>query len=288
MDIKNISQKVGIYFFHTLAAISTLALSFGIIAFLFNLDDKGVLQTVIILLFVTAALWAITFGFSIIGESDKTVRKQEFKNLIHKTPLILLSTFITGIYVMIMFFFLAFMTVSKYDGGGMAGDADIKILTIVVLLTGIAIVSVVMHKVMKTDRQDITLTIYNQFSTLKWASLIVLPFGIWASYYFYHGAGSGATVAMVIWSLIFYGFYRLFNRLSEKVQDHITDANLNRIIHEKKKKMINEQENVQPSANSMTITNVVVADELKKLKDLLDSNILTEEEYNIQKERLLK
>ena len=52
--------------------------------------------------------------------------------------------------------------------------------------------------------------------------------------------------------------------------------------------MINEQENVQPSANSMTITNVVVADELKKLKDLLDSNILTEEEYNIQKERLLK
>ena len=288
MNIKSISRKVGMYFFYTLAAISSLGLSFGIIAFLFNLDDKELLQSVLILLLVTVSFWAITFGLSILGENDKTVRKKEFINLIHKIPLILLSTFITGIYVMIMFFFLAFMTVSKYDGGGMAGDADIAILSIVVLSIGVVIISVVMYKVMKTDRQDITLTIYNQFSTLKWASLIALPFGIWASYYFYHTEGTDAWIAMGIWGLIFYGFYRIFNRIAEKVQTHIFDANVNRIIHEKKKKIINEQQNVQEPINISPASNVSLADELQKLKNLLDTNVLTEEEYKTQKERLLK
>lgn len=275
------------YFFYTLAALSSLALSFGIIAFLFNLDDKGLLQSVLILLLVTVSFWAITFGLSILGEQDKEVRKKEFINLIHKLPLILLSTFITGIYIMIMFFFLAFMTVSKYDGGGLAGDSDMAILLSVVIAMGVIIISLVMYKVMKTDKQDITLTIYNQFSILKWTSLIVLPFGIWASYYFYHTEGTAAWVAMGIWALIFYGFYRLFNRIAEKVQTHITDANVNRIIHEKKKKVINEQKEVSVNTTNIS-TNNSLADELQKLKNLLDTNVLTEEEYKVQKERLLK
>lgn len=288
MNIKSISRKVGMCFFYTLASISSIILSFFIIAFLFNFDNKELLQRILILLLSTVSFWAITFGLSILGNKDKTLRKKEFINLIHKLPLILISTFITGIYVMIMFFFLAFMTVSKYDGGGMAGDANIAILSIVVLAIGVVIISVVMYKVMKTDRQDITLTIYNQFSTLKWASLIVLPFGIWASYYFYHTEGIDAWIAMVIWGGIFYGFYHIFNRISEKVQNHITDANVNRIIHEKKKKIINEQQNVHVPINNYSTSNVSLADELQKLKKLLDENVLTKEEYKIQKERLLK
>ena len=93
---------------------------------------------------------------------------------------------------------------------------------------------------------------------------------------------------MGIWGLIFYGFYRLFNRISEKVQTHITDANVNRIIHEKKKKIINEQQNIQEPKNISPTPNVSLADELQKLKNLLDTNVLTEEEYKTQKERLLK
>ena len=286
MNFKLIARKSGMYFFYTLSAISSLGLSFGIIAFFFNLDDKSLLQSVLVLLLLTVTFWAITFGLSILGEKDKELRKKEFVNLIHKLPLIILSTFITGIYVMIMFFFLAFMTVSKYDGGGMAGDADFLTLSIVVVVIGVIIISLVMYKVMKTDKQDITLTIYNQFAILKWASLIVLPFGIWASYYFYHKAGGVAWFAMAIWGFIFYGFYRLFNRIAEKVQNDITDANVNRIIHEKKKKVVSELQET-PMNVSTTSTNSL-ADELQKLKNLLDSNALTEEEYETQKQRLLK
>ena len=203
----------------------------------------------------------------------------------------MLSTFITGIYIMIIFFFLAFMTVSKYDGGGMAGDSDIAILLGIVIALGIIIISLVMYNVMKTDKQDISLTIYNQFSILKWTSLIVLPFGVWASYYFYNTEGTAAWIAMGIWALIFYGFYRIFNRIAEKVQNHITDANVNRIIHEKRKKVLQqkkEDKTVNNEVASSSNISTSLSDELQKLKNLLDANVLTEEEYKVQKERLLK
>jgi hypothetical protein len=278
------------YFFYTLATLSSLGLSFGIIIFLFSFDNKKILQSVLILLLVTVSFWGITFGLSILGE-DKSIRKKEFINLIHKLPLILLSTFITGVYIMIMFFFLAFITVSKHDGGGLAGESDIAILLGVVISMGVVIISSVIYKVMKTDKQDITLTIYNQFSTLKWTSLIVLPFGIWASYYFYHTEGTAAWIAMGIWALIFYSFYKLFDRIAEKVQNHITDANVNRIIHEKKKKVLQQQKENKTEIIEVTLSSNVspsLADELQKLKNLLDTNVLTLDEYNIQKERLLK
>jgi hypothetical protein len=291
MNFKSISRKFGMYLFYTLAAISSLALSFGIIAFLFNLDDKGLLQIILILLLITVIFWLITFGLSIIGEQDKALRKKQFINLIHKIPLIILSTFITGIYIMIMFFFLSFMTVSKYGGGGMAGDSDKVILMGVLVVMGVIIISLVMYKVMNTEKQDIALTIYNQFSILKWTSLIVLPFGVWASYYFYHTEGDVAWIAMGVWSLIFYGFYRLFNRIAEKVQNHIIDANLNRIIHEKRKKVLHQQKEGKTEITEVvTSVNISpsISDELQKLKNLLDTNVLTEEEFKVQKERLLK
>ncbi len=279
------------YFFYTLSAISSLGLSFGIIVFLFNISNKELLYKLLFLLLLTVAFWAITFGLSILGKQDKAVRKKEFVNLIYKLPLILLSTVITGVYVFIIFFFLSFMTVSNYANGGLAGDADFEILLGVVVAMGVIIISLVMYKLMNTDRQDITLTIYNQFSILKWTSLIVLPFGVWASYYFYNSEGSAAWIAMGIWALIFYAFYRLFNRIAEKVQNHITDANLNRIIHEKKKKVLKDQEEDRINASEVEISSnksTSVVDELLKLKNLLDSNALTEEEYKVQKQRLLK
>lgn len=85
--------------------------------------------------------------------------------------------------------------------------------------------------------------------------------------------------------LIFYGFYRLFNRISEKIQDHITDANLNRIIHEKKKSIINQNEVSEGSY--VEEAKKSVSDELLKLKELLDAKILTEDEFISQKKKIL-
>jgi len=288
MNFKSVSRKAGMYFFYTLSAVSSLIFAFGFILFIFNIDNKEILKNLLISLTATAAFWLITFGLSVLGEQDKTVRKKEFIKLLHKFPLILLSTFITGIYILIIYFF--FLSITVTENGAGTEFSDTVLMTIMVVV-GIVIILLVMNKVMKTEKQDIPLTIYSQLSVLKWTSLVVLPFCIWSVFYFYHKGDAIDWVAMGIWFLILYGFYRLFNRIAEKVQNHIVDTNLNRIIHEKKKRILNEQSasKTEEKIDKASISDAnSIADELQKLKNLLDANALTEEEYNTQKERLLK
>ncbi len=266
----------------------SLVVSFSLIGFILNPDDKDLLHAVLITLGISLALWVSVFGLiSIGGNKTKEERKTEFINLLQKIPLMLLSTAITSVYIFIIFFFFSFVTVSNYGGGGIAGDSNIEILSLCVCLLGFIIIGVVMNKVLNTDKQDFNLTIYNQFSVLKWASLIVLPFGIWASYYFYKDAGGYAWVAMVVWAIIFYMFYRVFSRISEKVQGHIQDASVNRILHEKKKKMVNDSKNHTPIQTQNVDNSLLVADELTKLKLLLDTGVITQEEFDKQKSKLI-
>ncbi len=284
MQFNNILRKIGIYFFYTFSVLSTLTLAFLIIAFLFYYNSKEMLYSVLICSLFTMIFWCITFILSTFNYKDSKKRKEKFLDLIHKLPLILLSVVITGVYLVLIFFLMAFLTTSSYSGGGMGADIDFSLLLIIVSLVGTLIITAVMYKVMKTDKQDITLTIYNQFSVLKWTSLIILPFGLWASYYFYHTSNKiGSWGAMIIWGLIFYGLYRLFNRISNKVQDNIIKSNYNRIIHEKKKKILNDTTNKPENIQSSNFT-----EDLIKLKELLDTGVLTEEEFNIQKQKLLK
>ena len=91
---------------------------------------------------------------------------------------------------------------------------------------------------------------------------------------------------MFIWGLIFYGIYKVFSKLTDKVQEQITNANVNRIIHEKKKSILNK--NQTPQVEAQPTTNVSsVADELKKFKDLLDQGVITQEEFEKQKQKLM-
>lgn len=279
--------------FVTLALISiivSLITSLMLLIFTFNPDEKETLQMFLGSLILCSLLWGLTFYVSKMdGEKTKQEKWNEIKNIIIKTPLILVSSLITSVYIFIYFFMFSFLTVSKYGEGGMAGDASFGFITTVFLILGVTLFGLIMYNVFKTEKADITLTLYNQFSVLKWSSLVALPFGVWASYYFYHTEKStSAWIAMFFWWFVFYAFYALFNKLSNKVHEHITNANLNRIIHEKKKSIINQ--NQQTKIASLATKNkdsVSIADELKKFKDLFDQGAITQEEYNKQKNRLL-
>jgi hypothetical protein len=234
-------------------------------------------------LMLTALFWGSTFYLANLDKNKTKEQKiQELKDLLTKMPLILASSVITSFYVLIYFFFFGFLTVSKYGKGGWGGDAG-QALIWVFLLIAMGIFGTVMYRVFKTEKQDITLTLYNQFTVLKWSSLIALIFGIWSTYYFYHNEGAGGWAAMFVWDFILYVVYKFFDRLSNKAQDSITDSNLNRIIHEKKKNMLNKETNTNP----VNIGNSSIADELKKFKELLDQGAITQEEFDNQKKKLI-
>lgn len=287
MNAKNFALKSLFLVLVLISTVISLITSLALIAFVLNPGQKETLQLFLGSLILSALFWGSTFYISTLDkEKTKAEKWQEIKDIIIKMPLILASSAITSVYVLIYFFFFAFMTVSSYDKGGLGGDAGFPTLMIVFLFLGVGIFGVVMYNVFKTEKSDITLTLYNQFSVLKWSSLIALPFGLWASYYFYHTEGGAAWVAMFIWGLIFYGIYKVFSKLTDKVQEQITNANVNRIIHEKKKSILNK--NQTPQFATQQTTNVSsVADEIKKFKDLLDQGVITQEEFEKQKQKLI-
>ena len=270
-----------------ISTVISLITSFVLIGFVLNPGSKEMLQFFLGALLTCSIFWGLTFYMSTLDkEKTKAEKWQEIKDIVIKMPLILVSSTITSVYVLIYFFFFTFITVSDYGNGGLGADASMPVLLIVSLILAIGIFGVVMYKVFKTEKSDITLTLYNQFSVLKWSSLIALPFGLWASYYFYHTDGGAAWIAMFIWGLVFYGFYKLFSKLSEKVHDQITNANLNRIIHEKKKSMLNKKQEAS-IVNHQRNNEISIADELRKFKKLLNEGVITQEEYERQKQKLM-
>jgi len=267
--------------------IISLVTTISLFTFVLYPEEKETLQFFLGSLIVSAFFWGSTFYISSLDKKKSKKEKwEEIKDITTKMPLILVSSSISSVYVLIYFFFFSFITVSSYDKGGFGGGVGDQTLAIVFLFLGIGIFGVVMYKVFKTEKTNITLTLYNQFSVLKWSSLIALPFGIWASYYFYHTEGFTAWVAMFIWGLIFYGIYKVFSKLSSKVQEQITKANVNRIIHEKKKSILNKYQSPQVVTQQKTNFSSV-ADELRKFKDLLDQGIITQEEFEKQKQKLM-
>jgi len=287
MDTKKIALKSLFIVMVLVSSFVSLVMAFLLFAFIFNPDDKEMLQLFLGFLVSSTLLWVISFYLATADkEKTKAEKVKEIKDLITKLPLILLSGFITSVYIFIYFMFFGFITTSKYGKGGWGGDNSTIVLLLVFILISIAIFGIVMYKVFKTDKQDVSLTLYNQFSVLKWSSLIALPFGFWSTYYFYHTEGFIGWMAMLIWDIVLYGFYKAFSSLSEKVHDQITGANVNRIIHEKKKNILNkEQTNTTITKNIGSV--ISVADELKKLKELYDQGVITQEELNSQKQKLL-
>ena len=283
MNIKSVALKSIFIVMVLLSCFISLVFAISLFVFIFNPDDKSFLYVFLGTLLLTALFWGSTFYLANLNKNKTKQQKiQELKDLLTKMPLILASSVITSFYVLIYFFFFGFLTVSKYGKGGWGGDAG-EALIWVFLLIAMCIFGTVMYRVFKTEKQDITLTLYNQFTVLKWSSLIALIFGIWSTYYFYHNK-TGGWVAMFVWDFILYAIYKFFDRLSNKAQDSIIDSNLNRIIHEKKKNILNKETNTNP-AN--TTSNTSIADELKKFKDLLDQGAITQEEYDNQKRKLI-
>jgi hypothetical protein len=230
------------------------------------------------------------FFATIEKKKNKHEKWQEIKDIFTKLPLILVSAAITSIYIFLYFFFFGFITVSSSNGIG--GSVSDNTLIYIFVLFGVTLFAIVMYQVFKTEKQDITLTLYNQFSVLKWSSLIILPFGIWSAYYFYHKDGINAWIALIIWSCIFYGIYKLMDKITRKVQDQITNANINRIFHEKKKNLINSKVHFPPPQNDTVInTNnsdfLKITKELKAFKELLDNGIISQEEFDSRKNKLL-
>lgn len=283
MNIKSVALKSIFIVMVLLSCFISFVFAISLFIFIFNPDDKSFLYMFLGTLLLTALFWGSTFYLANLDKNKtKEQKMQELKDLLTKMPLILASSVITSFYVLIYFFFFGFLTVSKYGKGGWGGDAG-QALIWVFLLIAMGIFGTVMYRVFKTEKQDITLTLYNQFTVLKWSSLIALIFGIWSTYYFYHNEGAGGWAAMFVWDFILYVVYKFFDRLSNKAQDSITDSNLNRIIHEKKKNMLNKETNTNP----VNIGNSSIADELKKFKELLDQGAITQEEFDNQKKKLI-
>jgi hypothetical protein len=76
-------------------------------------------------------------------------------------------------------------------------------------------------------------------------------------------------------------FYTSGNKVSMK---YIQDGNIGNFINYVKSKIENDS---RKEESKQTVNNVSIADEIKKLAELKDNGILTEEEFNTKKKQLL-
>jgi len=282
LDFKNVGRRMLLIISVLVSAFSSYLFALSLLLFIFHMDDKKFLYIFLGLLVLTTVFWGLTF---LVAGMDKNKSKEkkikEIKDLVSKMPLVLASTVITSFYVLIYFFFFSFLTVGKEGGYGSAAG---QILIWVFIAIALVIFSIVMYRVFKTEKQDISLTLYSQFNVLKWSSLIALILGIWATYYYYHDANSVKWGVMFLWDLLLFVIYKFFNRLSDKAQKTITDTSYNRIVHEQKKSILNEE---IISKNTATPQVISVADEIIKLKKLMDEGVITAEDFETQKKKLL-
>jgi len=175
-----------IYILTLLSAVLTTVTSFiKLIYFVIHPTNSNHLITSLILLLVATLLWF--YIYYIKGrntELSKIERQKALETMVRKLPLILLSIVVTGVFSVLYFFFFAFLTVSKYDGGGVGATVSIEFLFVLTFLGVLVISYFVIKPILETEDSDISLTVYNLFTKLKWTALIILPFGIWSSYYF--------------------------------------------------------------------------------------------------------
>jgi len=228
-----------IYTFGILTICSTLTTIFFFIKLIFNVYDMYTMYGALGFLGISAILICITYYLNIeLKKVDPVERKQTYQEVLSKIPLLLLTFVLTIVFALLYFFFFAFIAVSSYGKGGVGANASMVLLLTVTFIGWLIVAGFSFQKVLQMDTKDISLTIYNQFSILKWTALCVLPIGIWSCHYFYHDQGAAAFFAMIFWDLVLIGVYKGCSLLASKVQNHITDANVNRILHEKKKALI--------------------------------------------------
>ena len=282
IDYNTVGKRMLLILSVLVSSFSSYLFALSLLLFVFNMDDKKYLYIFLGLLLLTAVFWGLTFLVAGMDKNKTKAEKQkEFKNLVAKMPLILASTVITSFYVLIYFFFFSFLTVGKEGGYGSTAG---QILIWVFIAIALVIFSIVMYRVFKTDKQDITLTLYSQFNVLKWSSLIALILGVWATYYYFHDGNFVSWGSMFLWDLLLFGIYKFFDKLANKAQKTITDTSYNRIVHEQKKNILNDE--LTPK-NTSTPQVASVADEIIKLKKLMDDGVITAEEFDVQKKKLL-
>lgn len=226
-----------------LSSVSFIVTVFSFTVFIFQMERKEVLYT-----FIFSGVSTLILNFSMISliTFKKGLNKQEkieqLKQTMKKLFFSLINLFISIIYSFIYFMLFAFITISEFDKGGMGADAGEGILLgfFISLTIVIYLISIVM--LLKTHPHNITHSIYIEFLILKWSSLFIFIAGIWATWYFYHTEGFTGYLAMLIWDLIFYAFYKGLSELSRRVLRQIKNWDSHIIQHLKKKEMLKKNE----------------------------------------------
>lgn len=232
-------KQHSLYTFGILMVCSTCATLFFIIKLIFNLFDIYTLYAALSFLGISVLLLGVTYYLKIdVKKQEDFDRKFIHQEFIVKIPLLILTFVLTIAFAVLYFFFFAFIAVSSYGKGGVGANASIVLLLTLTFIGWLIVAGFSFQKVLNTDSRDISLTIYNQFSILKWTALCVLPIGIGSCHYFYHDQGGTAFVTAIFWDLVLIGVYKGCSLLASKVQNHITEANVNRILHEKKKALV--------------------------------------------------
>jgi hypothetical protein len=227
----NLLYTVGV-----LSIIATLTTIISAVKFIFSPFDTLNIYCLFGFLALAAILIGVVYYLKLDLKSlSREDQQQSYQAFLTKIPLLILTFVLTLVFAVLYFFFFAFIAVSSYGNGGVGANASFFTLILLTFIGWLVIAGFSFQKVLNTDSRDISLTIYNQFSILKWTALCVLPIGIWSCHYFYHYQGAAAFIAMIFWDLVLIGVYKGCSLLASKVHNHITDANVNRILHEKKK-----------------------------------------------------
>ncbi len=252
MKIKITIKGAILAFLTVISVIFSIIMFFSFFAFLFRPEQKIFLYLLLFLFIINLILYGLIVFLVFYGKNQNRDEKiRTLKDIGKKMVFSLINLVATILYSFVYFMFFLIITVSSAGKGGLGGDASFAVWGIIFVSISIIIYAVSLLLILKTHPHNITHCIYIEFMVLKWSSLVIFVFGLWATWYFYHSTGWTGFIGMAVWDLIFFAFYKALSNLSKKVLRQIKNWDSHIIQHIQKTELLKKREKDEERAKNL-------------------------------------
>jgi len=155
-------------------------------------------------------------------------------NALKRVGFAIVNLLLTVLYFTLITFLLIFSTAPDYYGNKATYMADEPIIFPILIPLFFLTLGLTQYLTFKIKPEKMLDALYAEFVVLKWLTLGTAIFGCFGTWWFYHSAGVGAHIAMVIWwgiyGLVYLVISRIAGRITSLIADKKNEIKWNRLI----------------------------------------------------------
>jgi len=133
----------------------------------------------------------------------------------------IVNLILTILYFVVITFLLMFSTMPDFYGTQNEYLIEESTIFPILLFLFFLTLGITQFLTFKIKPNKILDALYAEFVVLKWLTLATAIFGCFSTWWFYHSAGIGAHIAMVVWWAIFGFIYLIISRVTKRITSSI-------------------------------------------------------------------